>query len=157
MNDISIAKEIALKVSNLGGKVYYVGGYVRDKILNIENKDIDIEVHGITPKQLEEILTYYCNVISFEGTKQGVNYAAYRLFNKTIKDVNLAEAALLAGLVKSPTIYNTLRNEENAYTRKNLVLKAMLNNNYITKEEYNIASSLKISDLIKKKEKIKKE
>lgn len=56
MNDISIAKEIALKVSNLGGKVYYVGGYVRDKILNIENKDIDIEVHGITPKQLEEIL-----------------------------------------------------------------------------------------------------
>ena len=56
MNDISIAKEIALKVCNLGGKVYYVGGYVRDKILNIDNKDIDIEVHGITPKQLEEIL-----------------------------------------------------------------------------------------------------
>ena len=100
----------------------------------------------------EEILTYYCNVISFEGTKQGVNYAAYRFFNKTIKDVNLAEAALLAGLVKSPTIYNPLRNEENAYNRKNLVLKAMLNNNYISKEEYNIASSLKISDLIKKKE-----
>lgn len=54
--DIECAKLIAKKVHEIGGNVYYVGGYVRDKIMNIENKDIDIEVHGITPKQLEEIL-----------------------------------------------------------------------------------------------------
>ena len=41
MNDILIAKEIALKVSNLGGKVYYVGGCVRDMMLGIEPKDYD--------------------------------------------------------------------------------------------------------------------
>ena len=50
-------KEIALKGNELGGKVYYVGGYVRDKILGIENKDIDIEVHGISPTALYDILS----------------------------------------------------------------------------------------------------
>ena len=99
----------------------------------------------------EEILTYYCNVISFEGSKTGVNYAAYRFFNKTIKEVNIAEAALLAGLVKSPTIYNPITNEENAFNRKNLVLKAMYENKYISYEEYETAISLKISDMLKKK------
>ena len=63
----------------------------------------------------EEILTYYCNIISFEGTKNGVNYAAKRFFNKSIKDVNLVEAALLAGLVKSPTLYNPYNYEDNAF------------------------------------------
>ena len=38
----------------------------------------------------EEILTYYCNIISFEGTKNGVNYASKRFFNKDIKHVNLS-------------------------------------------------------------------
>ena len=101
----------------------------------------------------EEIITYYSNIISFEGTKYGVNYAAYRFFNKEIKDVNLAEAALLAGLVKSPTIYNPYTHEDNAFNRKNLVLKTMLNNNYISNEEYEAASKLKISDMLKQKEK----
>jgi len=54
--DIYISKLIATKVCELGGKAYYVGGYVRDKILKKENKDIDIEIHGVTPKQLENIL-----------------------------------------------------------------------------------------------------
>ena len=100
----------------------------------------------------EEILTYYCNIISFEGTKNGVNYAAKRFFNKSIKDVNLVEAALLAGLVKSPTLYNPYNYEENAFNRKNLVLKAMLNNKYISNEEYEIASKIKIIDILYKKE-----
>ena len=100
----------------------------------------------------EEILTYYCNIISFEGTKNGVNYASKRFFNKDIKHVNLVEAALLAGLVKSPTIYNPIKHEENAYKRKNLVLQAMLNNKYISNEEYEIASKIKVSDMLYKKE-----
>lgn len=48
--------QIANKVSDAGGRSFYVGGYVRDKLLGIDNKDIDIEVHGVTPNQLEEIL-----------------------------------------------------------------------------------------------------
>ncbi len=54
--DYVIAKELASAVKACGGETYFVGGYVRDLLLNIENKDIDIEVHGITPQMLESIL-----------------------------------------------------------------------------------------------------
>ncbi len=58
MNDrnLRMAHKIAESVSENDGKVYFVGGYVRDKLLNRDNKDIDIEIHGIYPNQLEEIL-----------------------------------------------------------------------------------------------------
>lgn len=51
-----MADKIARLVNECGGEAYYVGGYVRDLLLGIENKDIDIEVHGITPQSLEKIL-----------------------------------------------------------------------------------------------------
>ena len=50
------AHEIAEYVERAGGRVYYVGGFVRDRILGIENKDVDIEVHGISPEELYSIL-----------------------------------------------------------------------------------------------------
>ncbi len=56
MNQIEMAQALAQKVAGQGGRVYYVGGYVRDRILGIENKDVDVEVHGITPETLESIL-----------------------------------------------------------------------------------------------------
>lgn len=53
-------KEMALRVAQAvcdhGGSTYYVGGFIRDKLLGIENKDIDIEVHGISPDTLAAIL-----------------------------------------------------------------------------------------------------
>lgn len=54
--DIQAARTIAEQVAKKGGAVYYVGGFVRDKLAGRENKDVDIEVHGIRPKELEEIL-----------------------------------------------------------------------------------------------------
>ena len=51
-----IAEKIAYLVSRKGGRTFYVGGFVRDKILGIENKDMDIEVHGVKPETLYEIL-----------------------------------------------------------------------------------------------------
>ena len=57
MKDIIIAREVAQKVSDAGGRAYFVGGFVRDEILGTENKDIDIEVHGIGAHKLREILS----------------------------------------------------------------------------------------------------
>jgi len=54
--DRQMALEIARRVAEQGGRSFYVGGLVRDAILGRENKDIDIEVHGISPGQLKEIL-----------------------------------------------------------------------------------------------------
>ena len=51
-----MAKRIAAAVSEAGGRTFYVGGYVRDQILGKDNKDIDIEVHGIPVQKLEQIL-----------------------------------------------------------------------------------------------------
>lgn len=75
----SIAYSIAKKVSEKGGRTYYVGGFVRDELLNIENKDIDIEVHGISPEELYSIL---CEV----GKPQsyGKSYGIYSLANENI-------------------------------------------------------------------------
>ena len=54
--DLQMARRIAECVRSAGGHTYYVGGCVRDAILNRESKDIDLEIHGIRPEQLEEIL-----------------------------------------------------------------------------------------------------
>lgn len=64
---INLAKEISRK----GGCVYFVGGFVRDKILNRSNKDIDIEVHGISQEKLVNILQRFGKV-DIQGKSFGV-------------------------------------------------------------------------------------
>lgn len=56
MNSIQLAQKLAFKIKEHGGEAYFVGGYVRDKLLNRETTDIDIEVHGIMPEVLRKIL-----------------------------------------------------------------------------------------------------
>ena len=53
---IKVAEKLALSVSKVGGQAYYVGGFVRDRLMGIKNKDIDIEVHNIMPDVLENII-----------------------------------------------------------------------------------------------------
>lgn len=55
-SDIETARALAEKVRKAGGRTYYVGGIVRDRILGLENKDVDIEVHGISCEELSGIL-----------------------------------------------------------------------------------------------------
>lgn len=56
LEDQKMAREVARLVARKGGRTFYVGGYVRDGLRHRENKDVDIEVHGISPKCLEDIL-----------------------------------------------------------------------------------------------------
>jgi len=56
MSDKEVAKKLAKAISDVGGRAYYVGGCVRDSIMGIETKDIDIEIHGVGVEKLEEIL-----------------------------------------------------------------------------------------------------
>lgn len=55
-DNLSMARELARLAAEQGGRAYYVGGFVRDALMHRENKDVDIEVHGISPQCLEEIL-----------------------------------------------------------------------------------------------------
>lgn len=74
--DLLKAQELAKKVKEKGGRAYFVGGYVRDKLLGIENKDIDIEIHGIEAKALEEILENLGGKLSF-----GESFGIYGIKN----------------------------------------------------------------------------
>ena len=56
LEDQKMAREVARLVAAKGGCTFYVGGFVRDALIHKENKDVDIEVHGISPGSLEEIL-----------------------------------------------------------------------------------------------------
>lgn len=58
-SDETLAVDIAKEVSLLGGHTYYVGGYCRDKYLGTPNKDIDIEIYGITVEQLRNLLNKF--------------------------------------------------------------------------------------------------
>lgn len=69
-----IETTIAERVKEAGGRAYYVGGFVRDKLLGIENKDVDLEVHGVTPETLYAILSEIGDPISF-----GSNFGVYSL------------------------------------------------------------------------------
>jgi tRNA nucleotidyltransferase (CCA-adding enzyme) len=68
------AQRITSEVHEAGGKVYYVGGFVRDKYLGIDNKDVDIEVHGIEPDKLLDILSRVGEPLSF-----GQSFGIYSL------------------------------------------------------------------------------
>ena len=71
MMNKGIAEQIAEYVREAGGRVFYVGGFVRDRLLGIDNKDVDIEVHGIDPDALLEILRRIGEPLTF-GKSFGV-------------------------------------------------------------------------------------
>lgn len=56
-SDEKKVKEIARKAEENGGRAYYVGGFVRDRLLGLPTKDIDVEIHGIFPDKLREIVS----------------------------------------------------------------------------------------------------
>ncbi len=83
----------------------------------------------------QEILEAYVNQIDFSPSAHGVGAAAELFFGKPAAQLNLAEAALLAGLPKSPTRYNPLRYPERAKKRQLVVLRRMVTAGFITAEE----------------------
>ena len=85
----------------------------------------------------QRILELYLNQIYLGSGAYGVAAASLEYFDKSIKDLNYAEAALLAALPKAPSKYNPYRNNELAKFRRNLVLKNLFENKYISLETYN--------------------
>ena len=84
----------------------------------------------------ERILELYLNQIYLGSGAYGVAAASLEYFDKSIRDLNYSEAALLAALPKAPSRYNPYKNPKIAKYRRNLVLKNLLENNYLTLEWY---------------------
>lgn len=91
-----------------------------------------------------EILEGYLNTINYGGVF-GIENASKYYFNKSAKDLNLAEASILAGIPKWPSVYSPLNNEEAAKKRQMLILNSMVQNGYITEEEKNQAYQVSLT------------
>ena len=88
----------------------------------------------------EKILELYLNQVNFGRGAYGIQAAAINYFGKKdVKDLTLAEAAMIAGIPKGPSIYAPHLNMKRAVARRNHVLKRMLEVKFITQEEYEIA------------------
>lgn len=91
----------------------------------------------------DEILERYLNEIYFGSGSYGIKIAADQYFRKDPKDLNIAEAALLAGIPNRPTKYDPNRSLDNALHRQQIILKEMFEDGRITKEEYEEALAYK--------------
>ena len=96
----------------------------------------------------ERIMELYLNQIYLGQGAYGVAAASLEYFDKAVKDLNYQEAALLAALPKAPSKYDPFKSKKLAKNRRNLVLKNIFENNYISEDEY--------KKLIKKDIKLKK-
>lgn len=83
-----------------------------------------------------KILETYLNIVYLSENCYGVGVAAETYFDKSIEDLSLSECASLASIVKNPTKYDPYLNPEENNKRKNVVLKEMLDQKYITNDEY---------------------
>ena len=95
----------------------------------------------------EQIIEFYVNNHGLGGA-WGVEAASKYYFNKSAKDLNLAEASLLAGMYQAPGSYNPYKNPDKAEKRRLTVLNLMVRHGYITKEEADLANSIPVSSLL---------
>jgi membrane peptidoglycan carboxypeptidase len=84
----------------------------------------------------DEILNRYLNIAWFGGNTYGVEAAGLRLFNTHAKDLDVTQAALLAGMIQAPDTWSPTANPEGAKTRRDVVLGVMRDQKYIDEAEY---------------------
>ncbi|WP_329488534.1 transglycosylase domain-containing protein [Kitasatospora sp. NBC_01246] len=83
----------------------------------------------------DQILTNYLNITFYGHQAYGVEAAAQRYFSKNNKDLTVAEAATLAGMVQNPSQYDPVRYPENTVKRRNVVLDKMVENKHLTADQ----------------------
>ena len=98
----------------------------------------------------EQIIELYVNIPQFSGNAWGIEQASQKYFGKSISEVSLPEAAMLAGLFQAPSAYNPFSYPEKADARKKQVLNLMYRHGYITEEECELAKAVNVKDLIVK-------
>ena len=112
--------------------------------------DIYMSIFQIEKKYTkEEIIEFYVNNNLLGGNNYGVEQASLAYFGKSAKNMNLSEAALIAGIFQAPNTYNPLTNPDNAAYRRSIVLRLMVRHGYITQAEADAANAIEIADLIK--------
>ena len=77
--DLALARALAMKVKDAGGRAMFVGGFVRDGLTGVDCKDIDVEVYGVEPRELRAILAELGEVV-----EKGASFGVYGLAHSNI-------------------------------------------------------------------------
>lgn len=103
----------------------------------------------------EEIIEFYVNTMWFAGASSvnttgiyGVEQACQYYFGKSVSDLTLAEASIIAGMFQNPALLNPYTNPEGVRTRQETVLTLMVNHGYITEEEKEAVLDIPIESLV---------
>ncbi len=134
--------------SNVGAGGIEQGGstitqqLIKNRYFKNPKRDLDRKIreamlaHRLTAEwSKDRILEEYLNTVYFGENSYGVKAAATRLIGKPLTELNVADAALLAGLIKNPTAYDPFDAPNQALARRNDVIRRMLVQNVITKAE----------------------
>ena len=107
----------------------------------------------------EEILEFYVNTMWFAGSSSvntagiyGVEQACQYYFGKTVSDLTLAEASIIAGMFQNPAVLNPYTNPEGVRDRQEIVLTLMVNHGYITEEQKEAVLEIPIESLVTTRE-----
>ena len=116
----------------------------REKSFSRKLKEARLAVSLERRLDKDEILETYLNMLYFGSGEYGVKNAARRFFGCEVRDLTVAQSAMLAGIVKSPTKYNPINNFDNALSRSRLVLSLMHEQGKISDKHYDDALAEKI-------------
>jgi penicillin-binding protein 1A len=119
-------------------KNYYLSS---EKTFTRKFTEILLALHIEQELSKKEILELYVNKIYLGKRAYGVESAAQVYYGKSIKELSLAQLAMIAGLPQAPSAANPINNPERAIYRRNYVLARMFTSNFITQEEFDDAGS----------------
>ncbi len=124
-----------------------------DKSINRKLKEmmLALKLERILTK--EEIITYYLNNVLFSDNIYGIYNASLYFFDKEPINLTIDEASTLVGLIQLPNFYNPYKNLEKCSLRRNIVLKALFKNNFITQDELDFYRNINLYSKLKKNEK----
>ncbi|MFK2825887.1 PBP1A family penicillin-binding protein [Bacillus sp. B190/17] len=108
----------------------------------VEELFLAIEIEKVYKKK--EILEMYLNTIYFGSGAWGVQNASKKYFGKDVSELTLSQSAMLAGIIKAPSVLDPYKNLGKAMARRNVVLDQMVKYGYITSEEAESAKNKRV-------------
>lgn len=127
-------------------KLAYFSTKESDQTLKRKAQEVWLALQMERKYTKQEILTFYINKVYMGNGNYGMLTAAKSYYGKNLKDLSIAQLALLAGIPQAPTQYDPYQNPDAAQERRNTVLQQMYSEKNITKAEYDAAVATPVSD-----------
>jgi penicillin-binding protein 1A len=112
-----------------------------DKSIKRKIKEAALSIRIEQRYTKDEILGMYLNQAYFGTRAYGIEAASQTYFGKTINELSIADAALLASMPKAPSIYSPFKNPDKAKSRRTIALKRMMDSHFITQAQYEEAEN----------------